>query len=320
MHELNFNNGKASMMYVGTAPWHNLGVKLDQPATAEEAIISAGLDYAVVKKPLQAVINKRQHVQIPNQFATVRTDTHQVLGVVGSRYEPIQNRAAFAFFDALVGSDEAIYETAGAINRGEKIWILARLPGFIKLNGRDIINKYLLLYNSHDGSSLVRAKLTPVRVVCMNTLSVALAGTDQEVRIRHTPSAAERLEEAHKLLGLSNDLYDLLETIFRRMSLKKVSEKQLMDYIQRLIPDNPESERKTRTDNMRQRILELHDTAEGSAPIRGTAFGAYNALTEYVDHVVNTKDPNKRLNSIWFGGGEKLKVRAFQLAQDMFLN
>jgi phage/plasmid-like protein (TIGR03299 family) len=313
------NNGRASMFYVGDPPWHGLGMKLDHPASAIEAIETAGLNYTVAKKPLQAIINRRIRSDVPGNFATVRTDTNQVLGVVGSRYAPIQNRDAFAFFDAIVGKDEAIYETTGALNRGEKIWILARLPGYIKLNGKDIINKYLLLYNSHDGSSLVRAKLTPVRVVCNNTLSVALAGTDQEVRIRHTPSAVERLEEAHKLLGLTNDLYDLLETIFRRMSLKKVTDKQLIDYVKHLIPDNPESERNTRTENIRDKILELAESADGSAPIRGTAFGAYNAITEYADHVVTT-DPNKRLNSIWFGGGEKLKVKAFQLAQDMFLN
>jgi phage/plasmid-like protein (TIGR03299 family) len=219
-----------------------------------------------------------------------------------------------------VGQNEAIYETAGVLNLGERVWILARLPGYIKLLGKDVVHKYLLLYNSHDGSSMIRAKLSPIRVVCNNTLSVALAGMEQEVRIKHTHSALEKLEEAHKLLGLSNSVYDLLESIFKRMSLTKVTDKQLLRYVGSLIPDNPESESNTRMENIRDTILNLHEAVEDAKVIRGTAFGAYNAVTEYTDHMTTTKDPNRRLNSIWFGGSEKLKVKAFQLAQDLLLN
>jgi|WetSurMetagenome_2_1015567.scaffolds.fasta_scaffold13112_5 phage/plasmid-like protein (TIGR03299 family) len=315
MHELNFINGRASMMYVGTAPWHNLGVKLDQPATAEEAIISAGLDYAVVKKPLQAVINKRQHVLVANNFATLRTDTNQVLGVVGERYTVLQNREAFTFFDALTGTGEAIYETAGALGNGERIWILAKLPGYIKVHGKDIVNKYLLLCNSHDGSSLVRAKLTPIRVVCNNTLSLALSGTEG-VRIRHTPSAVEKLEQAHKLLGLTNQLYDQLDFIFNRMALKRVTDKQLIEYVKKLIPST-DAENQTRTENTRSKILELHESGQGATLARGTLWGGYNAVTEFTDHILHSRDQSRRLHSAWFGGGERLKMKAFELASSM---
>jgi phage/plasmid-like protein (TIGR03299 family) len=319
-HNLNIVNGRTAMIYVGDAPWHGLGQKLESPATAEEAIQAAGLDYRVVKRPLQAVIRGRSHVPVYTHFATIRTDTNDVLGVVGARYVPVQNREAFTFFDSLVGGDEAIYETAGALNRGEKVWILARLPGNIKLLGKDVIQKFLLLYNSHDGSSMIRAKLTPIRVVCNNTLSVALAGSEQEVRIKHTPSALDKLEEAHKLLGLSNSLYDLLETIFKRMALTRITDKQLLDYVNALIPDNQESESNTRTENQREMILRLHESLDDAKVIRGTAFGALNAVSEYTDHVTGTRDQDRRLNHVWFGGGEKLKVKAFQLAQDMLLN
>jgi phage/plasmid-like protein (TIGR03299 family) len=193
-HNLNTSNGRASMFYVGDPPWHNLGIRLDHPATAEEAIEAAQLDYTVKKKPLRAVIHAKRHAEVGDHFATVRLDTGDVLGVVGSRYEVIQNRDAFAFFDALVGDDEAIYHTAGVLGKGERIWILAKLPDYIRVGKNDLVEKYLLLTNSHDGSSLVRAKLTPIRVVCQNTLSVALNGSEQEVRIRHTANAREKLE------------------------------------------------------------------------------------------------------------------------------
>lgn len=213
-----------------------------------------------------------------------------------------------------------MYETAGVLGNGERIWILAKLPGFIKVRGQDIVNKYLLLTNSHDGSSLVRAKLTPIRVVCSNTLSMALSGSEEEVRIRHTPSAIDNLKQAHQLLGFTNQLYQQLGEIFKAMSLKKVTEKQLLDYVNGLIPDNEEAESKTRSENIRNRILELHENGVGAHLSRGTVWGMYNAVTEYTDHTLHTQNPMRRLNAVWFGGGDRLKQKAFTLAKEIIKN
>jgi len=319
-HNLEQRDGQASMFYVGnTVPWHQLGRRLDKPATAAEALEEARLNYTVVKKPLKAIISGRHYADVPGSFATVRIDTNVVLGVVGSRYEPVQNKDAFNFFDPLVDRSEAIYHTAGVLGRGEKIWLLAKLPDYIRVGKKaDPIEKFVLIYNSHDGSSVVRTKLTPIRVVCNNTLSTALSGVEQEVRIRHTPSATEKLQEAHKLLGLTNQLYTQLDYIFNRMALRKVSGQQLVDYVKTLVPDNPEAENKTRTENIRNQILYLHDDIPEAAMHRGTLFGLVNATSEYCDHNGDQKDPSKQLRSIWFGGsGEQLKLRAFKLAESM---
>jgi len=313
-HNLHINNGKASMFYVGEVPWHKLGTQLDSPATSAEAIEAAGLDFRVNLKPVKTVVNRKQTV-IPGTFATVRQDTGDILGVVGSRYEPIQNIDAFAFFDALTGSDEAMYTTAGVLGKGERIWILAKLPSYIRIGKNDIVDKYLLLTNSHDGSSLVRVKLTPIRVVCSNTLSIALSGSEQEVRIRHTANAVHKLEEAHKLLGLTNSLYNELDSIFNRMALKKVSGRQLVEYVKTLVPSNPDAQYQTRNENIREAILDLHETGKGAEMARGSLWGAYNAVTEYSDHVQHSRNIDKQLRSIWFGGGERLKLKAFTLAQ-----
>ena len=320
-HNLEQIDGKASMFYTGQVPWHQLGRRLDKPATAAEAMEAANLDYTVVKKPLKAIIHNKHYADVPNAFATVRTDTNVVLGVVGSRYEPVQNRDAFSFFDPLVGIDrsEAIYHTAGVLGKGEKIWLLAKLPDYIRVGKKgDPIEKFVLLYNSHDGSSVVRCKLSPIRVVCNNTLTAALSGAEQEVRIRHTPSAVEKLQEAHKLLGLTNQLYNQLDYIFNRMALRKVSPQQLVEYCKTLVPDNPEAETNTRTENIRNQILYLHDDIPEAKMHKGTLFGALNAISEYTDHNSDQKDPSKQLRSIWFGGsGEQLKQRAFKLAESM---
>ncbi|MCX6137510.1 MAG: DUF932 domain-containing protein [Ignavibacteriales bacterium] len=311
-------SGQASMFYSGEVPWHQLGRRLNKPATAGEAMQAARLDYTVVKRPLKAIINGRQHADVPNAFATVRMDTNQVLGVVGSRYEPVQNKDAFNFFDPLVDRDEAIYHTAGVLGCGEKIWLLAKLPDYIRVGKKgDPIEKFVLLYNSHDGSSHIRVKMTPIRVVCNNTLTCALQGTEAEVRIKHTQSAGEKLQEAHKILELYNGLYQQLDYIFNRMSLRKVTGQQLLEYVKTLIPDNPEAESNTRTENTRSHIIRLHDDTAEAAMHKGSLFGAYNAVTELVDHY-GQSNPSKQLKSMWFGGsGEQLKRRAYELAESM---
>ena len=321
-HNLNMrSDGRASMMYVDTPPWHQLGVKLPKLATSSEAIEAAGLDYSVEKRTLYTLAEKKRLVEIPDQFCTIRTDTSAVLGVVGGRYTVLQNTDAFGFFDALVGDGDAIYETAGALGRGERIWLLAKLPSFIRIGKKDIVNKYLLLTNAHDGSSVVRCKLTPIRVVCQNTLSVALAGTEQEVHIRHTPNSVEKLKEAHKLLGLTNQLYQQLDEIFNRMQLRKVSNKELLAYVKQLVPDNPEAQKfTTRTENIRDKILELYETGAGADMTRGRTFGLINAVSEFTDHVQHTSNPEKRLKSVWFGSGADLKEKAFQQAMQLLRN
>lgn len=317
-HNLEQRGIRTSMFATGDVPWHRLGQHLDHPANASEAMEAANLDYTVVKKHLKAVINGRQYSDVPNAFATVRTDSNQVLGIVGARYEPVQNRDAFSFFDPLVDRDEAIYHTAGVLGQGERCWLLAKLPDYIKIGPKkDPVEKFVLLYNSHDGSSHIRVKMTPIRVVCNNTLTAALSGTESEVRIKHTQSAQDKLQEAHQILGLTNQLYDQLDLIFNRMAVRRITGKQLMDYVKTLIPDNPQAESNSRTENLRSQIIDLHDSVRDASMHRGTLFGAFNAVTELVDHH-DAKDASKHLRSIWFGGsGEILKRKAYQLAESM---
>ena len=166
-----------NMVYMPKPAWQEVGVKLPKLMTSSEAMEHAGLDYKVEKRPLYTLGERNRLIPVEHSFATVRTDTSLPLGIVGDRYTVLQNTSAFEFFDTLVGKGEAIYETAGVLGRGERIWLLAKLPGYIKIR-KDIINKYLLLTNTHDGSSTVIACMTPIRVVCQNTLNVALREFD----------------------------------------------------------------------------------------------------------------------------------------------
>jgi phage/plasmid-like protein (TIGR03299 family) len=295
------------------SPWHNLGTELNHPKTAREAIEMAGLDYTVMKKPLELKPGLNQ-----NAYETVRTDTHDVLGFVNESYEPIQNIDAFKFFDTLIAENEAVYETAGFFGKGEFIWILAKLPSFINVHGNDIVNKYLLLTNNHDGSSHVRVKLTPIRVVCNNTLTAALQGAG-EVQIGHTPNAEQDLEQAAELLGLSNYLYEQLNVIFNGLAARKITQVQLREYVQALVPDNEEAKNTARTEKIRNSVLQLHESGRGAHLARGTLWGAFNSVAEYTDHMMLDEDSTTRLNLIWFGRGEQLKLKAFHLAQRMMM-
>jgi phage/plasmid-like protein (TIGR03299 family) len=293
------------------SPWHNLGIELNHPKTARDAIEMAGLDYTVMKKPRKVNPGMKEYT-----YATVRTDTDEVLGFVDVNYKPIQNIDAFTFFDALVAQAEATYETAGVLGRGEQTWILAKLPGYIKVHSNDIVNKYLLLTNSHDGSSHVRVKLTPIRAVCNNTLTSALQGAG-EVQINPTTNAEQDLEQAATMLGLSNSLYEQLDFMFNGMAARKITEVQLREYVQALVPDNEESENTAKTEKIRDSVLQLHDTGCGTHLSRGTVWGAFNSVAEYTDHMMLDEDSTTRLNSIWFGRGEQLKLKAFRLAERM---
>lgn len=169
-HELANTNNRPAMMYTGEVPWHRLGTRLDEPATAHEAINAAGLDYEVELTRLVTV----NDIPIPHKLAVVREDSHAILGVVGNTYRPVQNRECFGFLDAVVADGSLRYHTAGALGKGERVWMLAKLPDDIRVkNSDDITEKYLLLSNSHDGSSSLRVFFTPIRVVCANTLAIA---------------------------------------------------------------------------------------------------------------------------------------------------
>jgi len=220
-HDLNIENGKASMMYTGATPWHRLGTKLAQPATSKQAIQAANLNWRVIKKRLYAIDGGE--VLKSDKYAIVREDKWgkegcKVLGVVSDGYTPVQNSDAFDFFDSIVGNGEAVYHTAGALGNGERVWILAKLPDDICVAGDDVVNKFLLLANAHDGTMSVQIKFTPVRVVCQNTLTQALSIDNIGIKIAHSRKVHNKLSVASETLGIIRLRYDDLAKSFEGMA------------------------------------------------------------------------------------------------------
>src|SRR4030095_15906204 len=246
-HNINFNEqtGKHSFFSVKEKAWHGLGQIVQDYPTSTEALQFAGLDYEVTKEDIYTSYNCDGQPmdftkRIKTHFATIRKDTGDVLGVVGKDYEIVQNKDAFTFFDSIVGGDGIQYETAGALGKGERIFITAKLPDYIKVGNDDLIEQYLFLTTSHDGFGSITAAFTPIRIVCNNTLNAAFRNCSNSIKIRHTSNVKERLEQAHKVMGISYKLSEYLQTSFNQWSKVRISDKQVLKLIQLAMVPNKE--------------------------------------------------------------------------------
>ena len=340
-HSLNYNDktGKHSFFSVNEKAWHGLGTIVKEYPTSREALEFAGLDYTVEKRPLFTYdtenfnANKEDdiiipEVEVPNFFATMRTDTDQVLGLVGRDYKIVQNVDAFSFFDAIVCGEGIMYETAGALGNGERIFITAKLPEYIKVGKDDLIEKYLFLTTSHDGYGSITAAFTPIRIVCNNTLNMALRNCTNTIKIRHTQSAQDRLKEAHKVMGISNKLAEELDGIFNQWAKVRITDSEVKKLIQLAMVPNKEVLRNLQTGNMDDLstcFMNICDNAfeyamtsptQQTDTTKGTLFGAYNAITGYFQNVRSYKSEEAKFKSIMYGTGLLRTQTAFDLCLD----
>jgi phage/plasmid-like protein (TIGR03299 family) len=333
-HNINFNEqtGKHAFFSTKQPAWHGLGTIVQDYPTSAQAIGFAGLDYTVAKAPLFAKgADPLVSFAVPDQYATMRTDNNAVFGVVGKDYQIVQNADAFAFFDAIVGGGEGImYETAGALGNGERIFITAKLPGYIRVgNGDDVTEKYIFLTTSHDGSGSITAAFTPVRIVCQNTLNAALRSASNVVRIRHTAGAKERLEQAHKVMGVADKLSVQLEGIFNNWAEVKIQDNDVKKLIQFALCPNKETfdllkkgaadELSAVYKNACEAAFEyaMADDTQLMPTTKGTLFGAYNAVTGYYQNVRSFKTGEDKVKSILLGGTAQIRgQKAFDLCRD----
>ena len=341
-HNLFYNEQtqQHSFFSVKEKAWHGLGkIVQDYPSSAE-AIKNAGLDYDVVKRPLFTYGTENYNadadtdiiipeISVDNYYATVRADNDTVLGVVGKDYEVVQNIDAFSFFDSIIGGDGIQYETAGALGKGERIFITAKLPDYIKVGKDDLIEQYLFLTTSHNGFGSITAAFTPIRIVCNNTLNAALRNHSNAIKIRHTANAKQKLEQAHRLMGITNNLSAELEQIFNHWSKVSITDKEVRKLIQRAMVPNKEvlqnleagkdDEISTLFKNIVNNVCEyaIGSPTQQQETTKGTVFGAYNAITGYFQNVRNYKNPEAKLKSLFLGGTAQIRTQtAFDLCAD----
>jgi len=330
-HNINFNEDKQqySFFSVKEKAWHGLGQIVQDYPNSREALQFAGLDFEVLKRPNIHRLDNGNEIISTSSFYTYRPDANAILGDrLGKDYEVVQNIDAFSFFDAIVSGDGIQYETAGALGKGEKIFITAKLPGYIKVGSDDLIEKYLFLTTSHDGFGSIMAAFTPIRIVCNNTLNAALRNHSNSFKIRHTANAKERLEEAHKIMEISNQLSVQMEGIFNQWATVRITDKEVQKLIQMAMVPNKEvlqniqngeqNELSTCFKNMCDDVYEYNMTSptQQTEATKGTVFGAYNAVTGYFQNVRTYKNDDAKMKSVLYGGIAQLRTqKAFQLCE-----
>lgn len=307
--------GKSSFVTVQKPAWHQLGQVVDNPLTVEEALFQAGLNFQVEKTPVLYSTNG-EPLQMEEKFVTYREDTNQALGVVGKRYEILQNREALSFFDTIVGEREAVIQTAGALFNGSQVFVTALMPEHIHVPGDGEIRMYINLFNSHDGNSPIQAFTSPTRIVCWNTLQVALGNTTNRVVLRHTSGAKGKFAQAAQLMGVYDKLARELETAFDQMVHTRVSEDQVEALIKRLFPSSKETKdtpASKRAENIREQVKSyMFGETGGQQTHPGTAYQAYNGITGYFQNVKNYRSTQGKLVNSLLGEDSKTMMSAFK--------
>jgi phage/plasmid-like protein (TIGR03299 family) len=281
-----------TMFYVRQVPWHGLGVRVEEALSSEEALREAGLDWRVIQKPIYTAdlvcssgnVYTSDSQLIHNYKANVRDSDGQVLGVVTDRYRIVQNEEAFAFTDALLG-EGVKYETAGSLQNGRRVWMLARLPEKYIIGG-ECIEPFLVFSNSHDGTAAIKVCMTPIRVVCQNTLNLALDQARRSWAAKHTGNVQNRMHEARETLGLAHRYMEKLGGEVDRLSRIKLPDSKVLEFINELIPLQDEA-----TDIQRKNVEQLREDMKiryFEAPdLKGVGKNGYRfvcAISDFATH------------------------------------
>jgi len=304
-----------TMFYNGATPWHGLGEKLEEAPTISEAIEASGLNWEVGTKDLVT----KDDEDVPAR-ATYRKSDGSILGVVGPRYVPLQNKDAFEWFQPFVDAGECSLHTGGSLSDGQKVWVLAQLnrdPSEI-VSG-DEVQKFILLSNSHDGTTAIRVGYTPIRVVCVNTLAFAHNAKESNLlRIRHTRSAQTNLDNVRDIMDNINAQFEATAEQYRFLASRDFNQNDVQKYVKVLLGVDKKAPEdiKTRTQNIMTEILATIEGPKQSMPgVRGTWWAAYNGFNEYLNYTKG-RNTNNRLESLWFGQNGTDNNKALQLATE----
>ena len=298
--------------------------------TATECVEKAKLDWGVEQVPVFMKDHNGGDIEIPGQFAVRRTDNLAWLSTMSSRYVTIQNQEAFGFFDTIVGEGNAHWETAGSIGGGRKVFMQATLPGklFLKSNPDDVTEKRVLFMTSHDGSTALTGLITPIRVVCQNTLNAALSNCSNVFKVYHRKNYEAKKNEAAKVLDLASAYFDDLQHVMDVLAEQEVTKTYVDGFVAALLPSNKKEEEdaSTRTENRRGAVVNLFQNGTGN--LGKTRWDLFNAVTEYVDHHQNGRvtqarlerspanvniEAEQRFERSLFGAGATMKQKALDL-------
>lgn len=316
-------DGKEEFFAAGSTPvWHRIGQRVDRALSSHAALKMAALDWTVESRPLFVDGKDGAVPEISTHKAIVRTDLETILGVVGRKYQPVQNVQTFEWLDEVIGPGKAVYETAGSLHGGKLVWALVRLPGGLRIaNTDDVVKPFILVANSHDGSVAFRALNTSIRVVCQNTLTLALrsAGPDS-ISIKHTESIHDRLADAQEVLGLSIAKHREFELQMNGLAKLRMTKRAFGSYLDRVlgpVPQPTEQDPEPEASAARLQVTANFDhELQSLKGVKHSAWAAFNAVSQYVDWErptrgsASTRD-ERRFESMMLGAGADLKRRAW---------
>lgn len=302
-----------TMFYVREKPWHGLGTMVMDAPESKEALRLAGLDWRVIQKPVMTA----DGIPVPGFQANVRENDLQVLGIVTDRYRVVQNEEAFAFTDALLG-EGVTYETAGSLQGGRRTWILAKLPQKYIMNG-DEIAPYLVFMNSHDGTGAIKAAMTPIRVVCQNTLNLALAQAKRSWSVNHVGDIQGKIEDAKASLLYAEQYMGELGKELNQISRVRLSDRKVYEYIEALFPlpeqatPQQEKNRSRLMEEMKLRYFEAPDLKN----VGKNAYRFLNAVSDFATHAKPLRERKNYRESLFARtvDGNALIDRAYQLVK-----
>jgi phage/plasmid-like protein (TIGR03299 family) len=267
------------MFSVRQVPWHGLGVVVEEAPDSVAAIKLAGLDWEVNQVPV--FVNGKE---VANTKANVRSDNENVLGIVTDRYQIVQNREAFSFTDSLIGEGEVRYETAGSLKDGRQVWMLARMNRDYDILG-DKFDPYICFFMSHDGTGAIRALMTPVRVVCQNTLNMAIRQASRSWSATHVGDIAAKFSEAQRTLGLATNYMDKLNEEANELADIYIPDNKFIEILNELLPiDSRVNERAANTVMRKREAIQRAMRADDITKFRHTGWQVINAVSDFVGH------------------------------------
>ena len=302
-----------SMFYTREKPWHGLGVMVQEAPTSAEALTLAGLDWRVIQSPIVT----EDGIPINGFKANLRETDDKVLGVVTDRYRVVQNSEAFAFTDSLLG-EGVTYETAGALQEGRRTWLLAKLPQRYIISG-DEITPYLVFMNSHDGSGAIKVAMTPIRVVCQNTLNLALSTAKRTWSMNHTGDIEGKLEEARYTLLYADKYMGELGRAIDQLNHIKLSDRQVYEYIDALFPlaDTPTEQQKKNLIRLKEDLMLRYFEAPDLQHVGKNAYRFVNAVSDFATHAKPLRERANFKENLFARtiDGNTMIDRAYELVQ-----
>jgi len=307
------------MAYVGDTPWHGLGNQLTARQPIEVWAKQAGMDWQIRESPVrfmtESIGSLGAIMSFPENKVLFRSDTNAPLSVVSQRYQVVQPGQILEFYRDLTECSGFELETAGVLKGGRKIWALARTGQSTTLKGNDVTNGYVLLATACDGTLATTAQFTSIRVVCNNTLAVALAGGRGAVKVPHSTSFDP--QAVKKQLGISVSTWDSFMYQMKGLSERKVKSNEAFNYFLRVFTDQSKTSAGLSNERAMTKAMTLyegHGKGAELASSKSTAFGLLNSITEFVDHERRARSVDHRLDSAWFGTGANIKQKALEQA------